>query len=183
MTIEDVLVLDEKTILVANDNNYPFSIGRDFSGEAIDNNEIIQIQLAEPLNLDERIGVAGQATGSSTDSSLSSSVVVDPLTGTDGDDTLVGTAGDDVLTGGLGNDTLTGGAGSDTFVIQAGAGTDMITDFVVGSDVIGLAGGLSFGSLSLSQQGSDFLVTAGDETLVAIAAISELSEASFVSLG
>lgn len=59
VTIEDVLVLDENTILVANDNNYPFSIGRDFSGEEIDNNEIIQIRLDEPLTLDRRLGVDG----------------------------------------------------------------------------------------------------------------------------
>ena len=36
-TIEDVLVINENTILVANDNNYPFSVGRP---PAIDNNEI-----------------------------------------------------------------------------------------------------------------------------------------------
>jgi hypothetical protein len=47
-TIEDVLVLDEKTILVANDNNYPFSLGRP---PAIDNNEIIILELEKPLNL------------------------------------------------------------------------------------------------------------------------------------
>lgn len=56
VTIEDVLVLDQDTILVANDNNYPFSIGR---GPDIDNNEIIQIQLAQPLDLDPRLGIAG----------------------------------------------------------------------------------------------------------------------------
>ncbi|MDJ0729287.1 MAG: alkaline phosphatase [Crocosphaera sp.] len=54
VTIEDVLVLDETTLLVANDNNYPFSIGR---GPDIDNNEIIQIELNEPLNLDSRLGI------------------------------------------------------------------------------------------------------------------------------
>ncbi|BAZ47469.1 phytase [Nostoc sp. NIES-4103] len=47
-TIEDVVVLDANTILVANDNNYPFSTGR--SG-GIDNNEIIILDLAKPLNL------------------------------------------------------------------------------------------------------------------------------------
>ncbi|MCC5639339.1 phytase [Nostoc sp. CHAB 5844] len=46
-TIEDVLVLDAKTILVANDNNYPFSQGR--PGD-IDNNEIIVLDLEQPLN-------------------------------------------------------------------------------------------------------------------------------------
>ena len=34
VTIEDVLILNENTILVANDNNYPFSVGR---GPDIDN--------------------------------------------------------------------------------------------------------------------------------------------------
>lgn len=51
-TIEDVLVLDANTILVANDNNYPFSIGRP---PAIDNNEIIVLELSQPLNLDPRV--------------------------------------------------------------------------------------------------------------------------------
>jgi glycerophosphoryl diester phosphodiesterase len=60
VTIEDVLVLDQDTILVANDNNYPFSIGR---GPDIDNNEIIEIQLAQPLNLNARLGVAGLSSG------------------------------------------------------------------------------------------------------------------------
>ncbi|WP_421656302.1 glycerophosphodiester phosphodiesterase family protein [Leptothermofonsia sp. ETS-13] len=58
-TIEDVLVIDANTILVANDNNYPFSVGRP---PAIDNNEIILLQLDEPLNLDPRIGLAAQGT-------------------------------------------------------------------------------------------------------------------------
>ncbi|EAZ90224.1 glycerophosphoryl diester phosphodiesterase [Crocosphaera chwakensis CCY0110] len=57
VTIEDVLVLDEQTLLVANDNNYPFSIGR---GPDIDNNEIIQIQLDEPLDVDPRVGVISE---------------------------------------------------------------------------------------------------------------------------
>jgi Ca2+-binding RTX toxin-like protein len=47
-TIESIVVLDSKTILLANDNNYPFSIGRP---PAIDNNEIIQLSLDKPLNL------------------------------------------------------------------------------------------------------------------------------------
>ena len=53
VTIEDVVVIDEDTILVANDNNYPFSQGRE--GD-IDNNEIVLIDLEEPLALDESLG-------------------------------------------------------------------------------------------------------------------------------
>ncbi len=56
VTIENLLVLDANTLLVANDNNYPFSVGR---GPDIDNNEIIQIELETPLALDPRLGVGG----------------------------------------------------------------------------------------------------------------------------
>ncbi|MBE9169851.1 esterase-like activity of phytase family protein [Pleurocapsales cyanobacterium LEGE 06147] len=52
-TIENIVVVDENTILVANDNNYPFSMGRE--GD-IDNNEIILLKLDQPLNLDPRLG-------------------------------------------------------------------------------------------------------------------------------
>lgn len=63
-TIEDVIVLDKDTILVANDNNYPFSVGRP---PAIDNNEILVLQLGESLELDEQLGLAGlNLTDSST---------------------------------------------------------------------------------------------------------------------
>ncbi len=57
VTIENVLVIDANTILVANDNNYPFSIGRP---PGIDNNEIVQISLDRPLNIDPRVGIAAQ---------------------------------------------------------------------------------------------------------------------------
>lgn len=50
VTIESVLPVDEKTLLVMNDNNYPFSKGR--SPGQSDNNEFILVQLDQPLNLD-----------------------------------------------------------------------------------------------------------------------------------
>jgi hypothetical protein len=53
VTIENLVVVDENTILVANDNNYPFSQGRE--GD-IDNNEVALIHLDEPLNLDPTLG-------------------------------------------------------------------------------------------------------------------------------
>lgn len=78
----------------------------------------------------------------------------DTLFGDAGDDVLYGDAGDDLLRGGAGNDTLYGDAkgssGLDTFILAAGEGTDMIMDFTAGQDLIGLAGGLTFGQLSLS---------------------------------
>lgn len=72
-TIENVLVIDENTILVANDNNYPFSVGRP---PAIDNDEIILLGLDESLNLDPRVGLAGlsfatESGGTQNESTLS----------------------------------------------------------------------------------------------------------------
>lgn len=92
----------------------------------------------------------------------------DTLLGEAGDDQIWGDDGDDLINGGLGNDTLVGdnnsaGAGSDTFVLAAGEGTDTILDFEVGTDLIGLAGGLSFGSLAFS--GNEIGLAGGTEVL------------------
>ncbi|MBW4610262.1 MAG: esterase-like activity of phytase family protein [Hassallia sp. WJT32-NPBG1] len=104
-TIEDVLVLDENTILVANDNNYPFSVGRP---PGIDNNEIIQLQLDKPLNLDPRVGLAGLNLPTSQ------------IKGSNEDDTLYGTSSDDFLDGGEGNNTLFGNEGNNVFLAKGG---------------------------------------------------------------
>jgi Ca2+-binding RTX toxin-like protein len=76
---------------------------------------------------------------------------IDNLFGGLGNDTLIGGNGDDILRGGKGNDTLTGGNGSDRFVLALGEGTDTITDFNRKTDIIGLANGLSFGQLNITQ--------------------------------
>jgi hypothetical protein len=57
-TIENVLVMDANTILVVNDNNYPVTIGRP---PDIDNTEMILLELAKPLAVDRRVGLAGLA--------------------------------------------------------------------------------------------------------------------------
>jgi hypothetical protein len=49
VTIENVLPIDARTLLVINDNNYADSIGR-YPGQA-DNTEFIKIRLDQPLNL------------------------------------------------------------------------------------------------------------------------------------
>ena len=46
MTIEDVLVQVERTLLVANDNNFPYGGGRAL---ASDNTEFLKITLPHPL--------------------------------------------------------------------------------------------------------------------------------------
>ena len=88
----------------------------------------------------------------------------DFLEGGAGDDIIFGQEGDDTITGGLGNDLLSGGSGDDTFIWNAGeTGTDTLTDFAVGGDVLDLAdllqgeesaGDLS-GFLSITDNGTD----------------------------
>ena len=86
----------------------------------------------------------------------------DILYGGAGNDTLYGQALDDTLDGGTGKDTYSGGTGSDTFVIRVGDGSttlseaNVIRDFEDGTDVIGLADGLQFSSLTIEQGSGDY---------------------------
>ncbi|WP_242041678.1 esterase-like activity of phytase family protein [Alkalinema sp. FACHB-956] len=161
VTIENILVLDKDTILVANDNNYPFSIGRDFSGKAIDNNEIIQIKLGESLNLDASLGKAAlQQPTPEPDSTVKPQVIYgrdfaetlkgglgnDTIYGNGGMDTLIGEAGDDYLYGSDAAETIFGGRGND--VIYANGGMDYI-DSGSGNDQVWL-GGTSHATVKLN---------------------------------
>jgi glycerophosphoryl diester phosphodiesterase len=49
VTIEDVVIFDQKTIGVLNDNNFPFSIGRHVGAGRPDDTEFILIELDRPL--------------------------------------------------------------------------------------------------------------------------------------
>ena len=110
----------------------------------------------------------------------------DTLTGTTGDDQLSGYAGDDILRGGIGSNQLSGGAGIDTFVLAPGEGTDTITNFMVDQDRIGLAEGLSFGQLTITQDGSDTLIklTSDNEILAILSGVQSntLTAADFIIL-
>jgi Ca2+-binding RTX toxin-like protein len=54
---------------------------------------------------------------------------------------------------------LTGGSGSDVFLLNPSFGTDFITDFRKGEDLIGLSSGLSFNQLSISSSNNETLIT------------------------
>jgi Ca2+-binding RTX toxin-like protein len=110
---------------------------------------------------DTLTGTAGNDSidGGNGNDSLIGNAGNDTLIGGNGTDFLVGSAGNDLLNGdngsdtlrgGLGSDTLTGGLGADVFVFASGEGIDTITDFKLGTDKIGLTGGLTFGNLSFS---------------------------------
>ena len=51
MTIENVLMLDARTLLVVNDNNFPYGGGREL---ASDNTEFLRIRLPVSLVAQER---------------------------------------------------------------------------------------------------------------------------------
>ena len=112
----------------------------------------------------------------------------DVLYGGSGRDRLYGDDGDDVLRGGAGDDYLVGdgrsagGAGQDTFVLTAGQGTDTIRDFTAGTDLLGLAGDITFDQLEFSQPRRATLVTFDGEVLAQLDGVSvdEVSEDWFV---
>jgi Cadherin-like domain/G8 domain/PKD domain/RTX calcium-binding nonapeptide repeat (4 copies) len=103
----------------------------------------------ESLILTGKTSIDG--TGNTLNNTLTGNTLNNRLDGGAGSDTLLGGAGNDLLRGGQGYDILTGGNGRDTFVLALGEGTDTITDFNRTSDNIGLANGLSFGQLSITQ--------------------------------
>ncbi|MDJ1173065.1 S8 family serine peptidase [Roseofilum capinflatum] len=91
----------------------------------------------------------------------------DCVRGGQGNDWVSGDRGNDILYGDLGNNTLVGGPGEDLFVL--GSGEDVILDFTPGQDKIGLAPGVTFDSLQVSQRGEDSVVS--DRTTGAIIGI------------
>ncbi|MEL7038805.1 MAG: hypothetical protein AAFO04_24815 [Cyanobacteria bacterium J06592_8] len=120
--------------------------------------------------------------GGSGDDQIGGKGGSDELYGDEGNDEIWGDDGDDLLRGGLGDDILTGddfsgGSGADTFILAVGEGTDTITDFEIGIDVIGLEG-LTFADLSLSGNA----IAVDDETLAIVEGVIELMESDFVSL-
>ncbi|WP_017719459.1 putative Ig domain-containing protein [Kamptonema formosum] len=74
----------------------------------------------------------------------------DTLSGLSGDDVLRGGAGDDLLNSGLGNDTLIGGSGRDLFSLGKNNGSETITDFEDGTDLMALRKGFQFSELSIT---------------------------------
>ncbi|MDJ1181338.1 Ig-like domain-containing protein, partial [Roseofilum sp. BLCC_M91] len=79
----------------------------------------------------------------------------DILFGGQQEDTLYGNQGNDTLSGDLGKDILFGGEGIDLFVLRTGSAAndipsaDIVGDFQLGIDFIGLTGGLSLADVTL----------------------------------
>lgn len=83
-----------------------------------------------------------------------------------GNDRVIGSIGHDTLVGGAGADTLSGGSGRDVFVYRAGAsGTDLITDFVSGTDKLRFEG-VSAGQLAMRATGDGLFVSLPDGSIL-----------------
>ena len=166
VTIENVLVIDANTILVANDNNYPFSIGRP---PGIDNNEIVQISLDKPLNISPLVGIDAQGgnkvvSGTAGDDTSILPTRKDTIFTAGGNDLVDASvaAGNNRIYGGDGNDELLAGF-SDRLFGEAG---DDILDATDGKGSNRLYGGA--GSDKLFAGTADFLSGGdGDDSLFA----------------
>ena len=113
--------------------------------------------------------------GGSDDDLISGHDGNDTLHGDQGSDTLYGGNDSDLLYGGADNDTLIGGGGANIFALESGLGADVITDFVDGTDLLGLTGSLSYNDLSIVDSGADveiYDLTNGNALLATINNIS-----------
>ncbi|MEH1832598.1 MAG: esterase-like activity of phytase family protein [Nostoc sp.] len=178
-TIENVLVIDKNTILVANDNNYPFSIGRpgnDPQHPAIDNNEILELKLDKPLNLAPGLGQP-QVEEIKFGSNNSDDITVQPnqtlFTG-DGADFIEGTKSNTIVTG-KGDDTVVVGGDSS---VSTGDGNDQI---LIGANSpannTSANGGASDDQVTVVEaNGSNNLFgAAGNDTLTVVEGTGQLS--------
>ncbi len=96
----------------------------------------------------------------------------DTLYGGQGNDWLNGGSETDVLLGDRGDDTLTGSAGGDRFDFRRGDGSDIVTDFQDGIDIIGLKEGLTFETLTIVEVGSDTQISVNENILVTLLGVN-----------
>jgi Ca2+-binding RTX toxin-like protein len=104
-------------------------------------------------------------------------------------DELLGGDGDDYLSGDKGSDTLTGGGGSDVFLLQHGSGessiasADLIADFELGTDKLGLSRGIQFEQLTITENtggGVVIQVANTGDYLAVVAGVTELTADDFL---
>ncbi|NEP92076.1 MAG: hypothetical protein F6K25_05365 [Okeania sp. SIO2G4] len=111
---------------------------------------------------------------------------IENLIASDGDDELIGDNSANQLTGGLGDDTLTGGGGNDVFIYSQGDGTDIITDFEVNNDKLGLSNGLTFSELTIENAGTstEVKVTLTNEVLTVLEGViaNDITSSDFITV-
>lgn len=90
--------------------------------------------------------------------------------------------GDDVMIIGQGNDTLTGGWGADKFKFNGlNFGTDRITDFEDGGDILHFSGAQQFSDLVITESGNNVVIALGTSKVILQGAAGiTLDEADFL---
>ncbi|MDH5534619.1 MAG: putative Ig domain-containing protein, partial [Betaproteobacteria bacterium] len=84
------------------------------------------------------------------------------LDGGAGDDLIFGGRGSSLIVGGTGNDTIRTGAGSDVILFNRGDGMDTVIADRAGDNTLSFGGGIRYSDLSLSRDGKNLIVSAGD---------------------
>jgi Ca2+-binding RTX toxin-like protein len=95
---------------------------------------------------------------------------------------LSGGAGNDTLYAGDGHDLLEGGSGKDIFVLQPHSGTDTVTDFEIGQDVLEIRGGAqTFAALEIRQSNDGAVIFYHEDNQLILLGIdaTKLTEAAF----
>lgn len=111
-------------------------------------------------------GGADRLFGNGGDDVLVGRGGADHLFGGAGADTLIGGVGNDVIEVGPGADIAYGGAGADVFIIRPSAKTATIADFQNGTDLIAFHRVDDFADLTITYNGEDAFVSAGQSDLV-----------------
>jgi len=108
----------------------------------------------------------------------------DWVMGTKGNDYILGGAGIDTLKGGAGDDTLVGGAGNDVFVYnQTSWGTDEISDFVHGQDILDFSGsGAHYGDILQIHSGFNFAdtVLSFRNSTITLVGVAQVTASDFI---
>lgn len=99
----------------------------------------------------------------------------DSIFGGQGNDVIFGGDGNDAIYGNTGSDTLSGAAGNDKFYFASSAGSDTITDFTHGSDLIYIQSHINGGAIT---QFSNLTITESSSTAGGITINS-----AFITLG
>jgi Ca2+-binding RTX toxin-like protein len=140
----------------------------------------------DAAQLEQAASEAGMLRGGAGGDTLSGGVNTTVVEGRDGDDIITDTtgnnllnggagndqitagAGNDMLVGGTGNDTIYTGGGSDVIAFNAGDGIDSVFSAAGASNTLSFGGGIGYDDLSLSKEGSDLIVSAGENDRVVL---------------
>jgi Ca2+-binding RTX toxin-like protein len=90
------------------------------------------------------------------------------FSGGEGDDAMTGGDGSDLFAGGAGNDTIDTGAGNNVIAYNAGGGIDTVFAAAGAANTLSFGGGIGYDDLSLSKDGSDLVVSAGENDRVVL---------------